>query len=325
MTEVILRRFLQAILVVFAMSLFVFVGIYGIGNPVDLLVPEDMGPAARAEIISHLGLDRPLYIQYLTFLGNVLQGDFGNSFVYNTPALQLIMSRLPATLELAVAAMIISTIFAVPLGLWAGLRPKSISGRSIMVGSILGFSLPTFWVGLILILVFSIWLGWLPSSGRATGTVFGIETSFGSWQGIQHLLLPAFNLALFKLALIIRLVRAGVIEAMQMDYVRYAFAKGVSDRRVMLVHVLKNIMIPVVTVIGLELGTVIAFAVVTETIFAWPGTGKLIIDSIYQLDRPVIVAYLMIIVALFVFINFTVDMIYLILDPRARARMVGTA
>lgn len=320
MTEVVLRRFLQSVWVVFAMSLIVFVGLYAIGNPVDLLVPEEMGAEDRAKIVAHLGLDRPLHVQYLRFVTNVASGDFGTSFVYNTPALPLILGRLPATLELAIAAMLIATVFAIPLGLWAGLRPRSVSGRTIMVGSILGFSLPTFWVGLMLILVFSIWLGWLPSSGRVTGTVFGIETSFASLTGLSHLVLPAVNLALFKLALVVRLVRAGVIEAMQMDYVRYAFAKGVADRRVMLVHVLKNIMIPVVTVIGLELGTVIAFAVVTETIFAWPGTGKLIIDSIYQLDRPVIVAYLMIIVVLFVLINFVVDMIYLVLDPRARSR-----
>jgi peptide/nickel transport system permease protein len=319
MVEMLLKRFLQSLYVVVAMSLVVFIGVYAIGNPVELLVPEEMSDIERQKIVEHLGLDLPLYVQYFRFVGDVLSGDFGRSFVFNTPALALILSRLPATLELALASMLLATFLAIPLGLWAGLRPQSFSGRAIMVGSILGFSLPTFWVGLMMILVFSIWLGWLPSSGRMPGEFMGIETSFASLEGLSYLVLPAFNLALFKLALVIRLVRAGVVEAMSADYVRYAFSKGVRDRRVMLVHVLKNIMIPVVTVIGLELGTVIAFAVVTETIFAWPGTGKLIIDSIYQLDRPVIVAYLMIIVMLFVTINFIVDAIYMILDPRARA------
>lgn len=319
MTEVVLRRLLQSVWVVVAMSVIVFIGIYAIGDPVELLVPEETPAADKARIVAHLGLDQPLYVQYLRFVTDVARGDFGSSFVYNTPALELILDRLPATLELAVSSMVIAVALAIPLGLWAGLKPRAASSKGIMLGSILGFSLPSFWVGLMLILIFSIWLGWLPSSGRYAEPVLGVETSFATWKGVSHLVLPAVNLALFQLALVIRLVRAGVVEAMTSDYVRYAVSKGLRDRRIMLVHVLKNIMIPVVTVIGLELGTVIAFAVVTETIFAWPGTGKLIIDSIYQLDRPVIVAYLMIIVLLFVTINFIVDLIYLALDPRARS------
>ncbi len=235
------------------------------------------------------------------------------------PATRASCSAMPATLELASMAMLISIGFGIPLGLWAGLRPHSLAGKTIMACSILGFSLPTFWVGLMLIMTFAVMLGWLPSNGRGpTIDVLGVPLSVFSLQGWSHLLLPALNLALFKLSLIIRLTRAGTREAMLQDYVKFARAKGLSDRRVIGVHVLKNILIPIVTVIGLEFGSVIAFAIVTETIFAWPGMGKLLIDSINVLDRPVIVAYLLIIVTLFVVINLVVDLMYSALDPRVR-------
>jgi peptide/nickel transport system permease protein len=215
--------------------------------------------------------------------------------------------------------MVIAIVLGLPLGLWAGLRPDSASAKAIMAGSILGFSLPTFWVGLMLIMVFSVWLGWLPPTGRGeTVEVLGVETSLFTRDGLRHLVMPALNLALFKLALLIRLTRAGTREAMVQDYVRFARAKGVAEPAIVRTHVLKNILIPIVTVIGLEFGSVIAFAIVTETIFAWPGMGKLLIDSINVLDRPVIVAYLMIIVVMFVFINLAVDLMYTALDPRVR-------
>src|SRR6185503_18700717 len=227
--------------------------------------------------------------------------------------------RLPATLELAAAAMVLAIVIGIPLGLVAGLRPHSFIGRTIMAGSILGFSLPTFWVGLVLIMVFSVQLGWLPPNGRGeTVMLLGIPVSFLTVDGLRHLAMPALNLALFKLSLLVRLTRAGAREALLQDYVRFARAKGLSASRVIGVHVLKNILIPIVTVIGLELGSVIAFAIVTESIFAWPGTGKLLIDSINQLDRPVIVAYLMVIVAIFIAINLVVDIAYSMLDPRVR-------
>jgi len=207
----------------------------------------------------------------------------------------------------------------VPLGLYAGLKPDGFAGRAIMAGSILGFSLPSFWVGLMLIMVFAVQLGWLPSTGRGqTETLFGIPWSFLTWDGLRHMLMPAVNLALFNISLVLRLTRAGVRETLPMDFVKFARAKGLSPARVIFVHVLKNIMIPVVTVLGLELGSTIAFAVVTESVFAWPGMGKLIIDSINVLDRPVIVAYLMMIVLLFVTINLVVDILYMLLDPRVR-------
>jgi peptide/nickel transport system permease protein len=233
--------------------------------------------------------------------------------------MDLILQRMPATVELALTATLLAIVIGLPLGLWAGLHPDALSSKAIMAGSILGFSLPTFWVGLMLIMIFSIQLGWLPPTGRGeTVSVLGIEVSFLTADGLRHLFMPALNLALFKLALLIRLTRAGTREAMVQDYVRFARAKGVSERRLVRVHVLKNILIPIVTVVGLEFGSVIAFAIVTETIFAWPGMGKLLIDSINVLDRPVIVAYLLVIVAIFVTINLVVDLLYTALDPRVR-------
>lgn len=319
MLAFIARRLLQSLFALFVMSLLVFVGVYAIGNPIDILINPQADQAEIAAVTAALGLDQPLWVQYWTFLQSALRGDLGKSFVANVPAIQLILNRMPATIELAAASMVIAVVLGIPLGLLAGLRPDSWVGRTIMAGSILGFSLPTFWVGLMLIMVFSVHLGWLPTTGRGpTVDVLGFPISILSWEGIRHVLLPSTNLALFKLSLLIRLTRAGTREALAQDYVRFARAKGLSMRRVVSVHVLKNIMIPIVTVVGLEFGSVIAFAIVTETIFAWPGMGKLLIDSINVLDRPVIVAYLLVTVSMFVFINLAVDILYSILDPRVR-------
>jgi len=315
----VIRRLLQSVVVLLVMSLLVFVGVYAIGNPVDILINPQADQEDIERAIKGLGLDKPLWEQYLVFLRQALAGDLGKSFAFNVPAIQLIVERMPATLELASAAMLIAIVLGLPLGLWAGLKPGSVAGRTIMTGSILGFSLPTFWVGLMLIMVFSVYLGWLPSNGRGPTTeLLGVPVSFLSWEGIKHLIMPATNLALFNLSLVIRLTRAGTREALLQDYVKFARAKGLSNARVVGVHVLKNISIPIVTVIGLQFGSLIAFAIVTETIFAWPGMGKLIIDSINVLDRPVIVAYLLIIVTLFIVINLLVDLLYSVLDPRVR-------
>jgi peptide/nickel transport system permease protein len=315
----IIRRLFQACFVVLAMTIIVFVGVHVIGNPVDILISPDADQAERARVIANLGLDQPLWRQYAYFLEGALHGDLGRSFVFNEPALRLIAQRMPATLELAITAVLFATVFGVPLGLYAGLRPDGFLGRTIMAGSILGFSLPSFWVGLMLIMVFAVQLGWLPSTGRGqTGILFGVPWSFLTWDGLRHMLMPALNLSLYNISLVLRLTRAGVRETLPMDFVKFARAKGLSPSRVIFVHVLKNIMIPVVTVLGLELGSTIAFAVVTESVFAWPGMGKLIIDSINVLDRPVIVAYLMMIVLLFVTINLIVDILYMVLDPRVR-------
>ncbi len=319
MLAFLIRRLMQSGLVLLVMSLLVFVGVFAIGNPIDILINPDADQAEIERAIRALGLDKPMWEQYWIFLVNALQGDLGRSFVFNIPALQLIWQRMPATLELAAFAMFLAIFMGIPLGMIAGLKPDSWVGRTIMTGSILGFSLPTFWVGLMMILLFAVYLGWLPASGRGeTVDLFGVPVSFLTLNGLSHLLLPAINLALFKLSLTIRLARAGTREAMLMDYVKFARAKGLSNARVILVHVFKNIMIPVVTVLGLELGNVIAFSVVTETIFSWPGMGKLIIDSINVLDRPVIVAYLLMTVSMFIVINLVVDVIYSLLDPRVR-------
>lgn len=318
------RRLFQALLVVLAMTAIVFIGVNVIGDPVEIMISPEADAAERLRAIAALGLDKPLWQQYLAFLWGVLHGDLGRSFVYNEPAVRVILQRLPATLELAVSAVLIAVLIGLPAGLYAGLRPDSLGARTLMAGSILGFSLPSFWVGLMLILVFAVQLGWLPSTGRGTTVqALGAPWSFLTGDGLRHLLLPALNLALFNVSLIMRLVRAGVREALPSDYVRFARAKGLRPSRVIGVHVLKNIMIPVVTVVGLELGTTIAFSVVTESIFAWPGMGKLIIDSINLLDRPVIVAYLVFIVLLFVLINLLVDVLYTVLDPRVRLEQQG--
>lgn len=319
MTVFIIRRLMQTIAVLIVMSLIVFVGVYAIGDPVEIMIAADADQEERARAIAALGLDKPLWEQYWYFLKGAVQGDLGKSFVFNIPALTLIVQRMPATLELAFAAMVIAIFIGVPLGMYAGYRPHSPAAKAIMAGSILGFSLPTFWVGLMMIMVFAVQLGWLPSTGRGdTATVLGITTSLVTWDGIAHVLLPAVNLALLKLSLVCRLARAGMRENMLMDYVKFARAKGLTARRVVFVHVFKNILIPLVTVTGLELGNLIAFSVVTESVFAWPGMGKLIIDSINNLDRPVIVAYLLIIVSMFVVINLVVDILYSVLDPRVR-------
>lgn len=323
MTVYVLRRLAQTVLVLFVTSALVFFGLYVVGDPVEILVNPQADQEERARTAAALGLDRPLAEQYWMFLKGAFSADLGKSFVFGRPALEVILERMPATLELAFLAMLIAVGLGIPLGLYAGLRPHAPAARAIMAGSILGFSLPTFWVGLLLIMVFAVQLGWLPSTGRGPTTEFlGLKLSILTWEGLQYALLPAVNLALFKLALIVRLTRAQVREQWLLDYIRFARAKGLPRARVVGVHLMKNILIPLVTVIGLELGSVIAFAVVTETIFAWPGMGKLVIDSIFQLDRPVVVAYLLVTVFMFIMINLAVDLAYAALDPRVRLAAV---
>ena len=310
---------MQSALVVVVMSFIVFSGVFLVGDPVEILVSDDADQEEREMMIKSMGLDKPFLVQYGIFISKAVRGDLGDSFVFQEPALLLILDRMPATMELAVVALLIAVLFGIPLGVWAGLKPESIASKSIMTGSILGFSLPTFWVGIMMILLFAVMLGWLPSTGRGdVQIILGMPVSIFSWDGFSHVLMPAVNLALFKLSMVIRLARAGTREVMHQDYIKFARAKGLKETRIILVHVLKNILIPVVTILGLEFGGLVAFSVVTETVFAWPGMGKLLIDSIGLLDRPIIVAYLMIIVFLFVFINLLVDICYSILDPRVR-------
>ncbi|MGL4445696.1 MAG: ABC transporter permease [Alsobacter sp.] len=319
MSVFILRRVMESVFVILVMTFIVFFGVSVIGSPIDIFAAQECDQRCRAELAQRFGLDRPIWEQYFVFLGNALRGELGNSFQHGLPALQVILHRAPATLELAFSAVFIAFAVGVPLGMWAGLRPTAWSSRAIMTLSTVGFSVPTFWIGLIFIMVFALWLGWLPAIGRGnTVSIFGLELSIFTLDGLSHLVLPAVTLALFNIALLIRLTRAGVGEVLQSEYIRFARAKGLQPSRILLVHVLKNIMIPVVTVIGIEFGGTIAFAVVTETIFSWPGMGKLLIDAIEVLDRPLIVAYLILVVVLFVTINLVVDILYSVLDPRVR-------
>lgn len=319
MTVFMIRRISQAIMVLLVMSLIVFVGVFAIGDPIEMLVSDDATFEEVAQARQNLGLDKPIWTQYFVFVGNVIQGDLGKSFVFALPAIELMWQRLPATFELTFAAMLLSIGIGLPLGLFAGLFPETLAARTIMAGSIFGFSLPSFWVGLMLIMVFAVMLGWLPSTGRGpTVDVFGVPLSIFTWEGLTHIFLPALNLSLLKMALIIRLTRAGIREVMMLDYIKYARAKGLSRARVIFVHAMKNIMIPVVTVIGLELGNLLAGSIITETVFNWPGMGRLVIDSINVLDRPMIVAYMLLTVSLFILINLLVDLLYTVLDPRVR-------
>jgi peptide/nickel transport system permease protein len=319
MTAFIIRRLMQSVGVALAMSLIVFIGMHIVGDPIYILVDPQSDQAEIDATIRRLGLDRPLWEQYLLFLKGAVTGNLGNSFVHGTSALPLILERMPATLELAFASLILAIVIGIPLGLYAGLYPETVASRAIMAGSILGFSLPTFWVGIMMIMVFAVMLGWLPSTGRGpTATYLGMTSSLFTVEGWRYVLLPALNLALLKVSLVIRLTKSGTSEAIHQDYIKFARAKGLSRSRIVGVHLLKNILIPVVTVLGLEFGNQIAFAVVTETIFAWPGMGRLLISSIQSLDRPVIVAYLIITVLMFIVINLVVDILYSLLDPRVR-------
>ena len=317
----VIQRLLQAAVVMLIISMLVFAGVYAVGNPIDVLLSPDATQQIREQTIKAYGLDQPLWRQYAAFLARLAQGDFGKSFIFNMPVLDLIFSRLPATLELTLIAVLGATLTGIPLGMYAGYRPDSPLAKAVMAFSIIGFSVPTFWIGLVLIFTFAVNLGWLPAGGRGeTARLFGTEWSFLTANGWRHLALPALNLSLFKFAMMVRLARAGTRETMLTDTIRFARAAGESESTILRRHVLPLIAIPIVTVFGLEFGSTLAFAVVTETIFSWPGIGKLIIDSISSLDRPVMVAYLMLVAFVFIMINFLVDIAYVALDPRLRAR-----
>ena len=319
MLAFVVRRVLQSVVVLFVMSLIVFSMINLVGDPVDMLVNPESLPDEIERVRRDFGLDQPAYVQYWKFLTGALSGDLGNSFIFGRPALSLIVERFPATLELATFALIIAIMIGLPLGIYAGLNPSGWGTRIIMGSSILGISIPTFWLGLMMIIVFSVLLGWLPVSGRGEiGSFLGIESSVFTLDGLRHLIMPATNLALFKIAMVIRLTRAGTEEVMRLDFIKFARARGLSPRRIVRFRLLPNILIPIITVIALEFGTLIAFATVTESIFAWPGLGKLVIDAIINLDRPIVVAYLLFVVTLFLVLNLIVDILYAALDPRVR-------
>lgn len=312
-----IRRLIQMIVVLWAVSVIVFLMMTFTGDPVFMVVPIDATQGEIAQARHILGLDRPMIVQYGIFLSGLLQGDFGLSYVFRQPAFDLIMERLPATMEMVVVAMVIATAVAIPLGVYAGANPGKPLSRLIMSGSLLGVSLPGFWVGMMLIWVLAVEYRIFPSSGRGDiGTIFGIQTSLATASGWHHIILPAFTLSVGTLAILLRMTRAGMMEVTRQDYMKFARAKGVSRRGVLYGHGLRNALIPVVTIFGLQLGDLIAFATITETIFAWPGMGKLLIDSIYRADRPVIVVYLMLVALIFVVINFLIDVLYTFIDPR---------
>ena len=319
MIKYIIKRLWQSGILAFIMSLIVFFGMYVVGDPVEMLSDEDWTEEDKIELAIELGLDKPLHEQYLNFAGDIVKGDFGVSFVYNRPVLDLIIERLPATLEIALLAMVIGLGIGIPLGIYSGIKGNSWGPRIISFFTTIGYSTPNFWQAILLILIFAVFLQWLPASGRGlTNPMFGIEWSLLSIDGLKHMALPAINLAIYKICMQSRLARSGTQEILYQEYMTFARAKGITRNRIIRRHLLRNILIPIVTITGLEIGGLIAFSTVTETVFAWPGIGKLLLDSIHMVDRPVVVAYLILITLMFVFINFIVDVLYAFLDPRIR-------
>lgn len=316
-----LKRLAQMVVTLFIVSILVFVLANFIGDPVNMLVSPKAPPEVREQVREELGLNRPILEQYVSFVTNALKGDFGKSYIYKVDVLSLIAQRVPATLELVLVSVVLALVISIPLGVYAGAFPKRKSSTLVMGGSILGISLPSFFIGIMLIYIFSLKLHWFPSSGRgATIPFLGMNFSLFAPGGLKYIILPALTLSVTNIASLVRLTRAGVMENMRQDYIKFARAKGVSTRKVLFGHALKNALIPVITVFGMEIGSLIAFTTVTETIYSWPGLGKLLIDSINSVDRPVIVAYLILTTVLFVFINFVVDLLYTVIDPRIEFR-----
>lgn len=321
MLKYIVKRFVQMIVVLFVVSILVFMLTNFIGDPVDMLVPENATVEQVESARARLGLNKPLPVQYGIFLKDVLHGNFGKSYTYGKPAMGLIMERMTATLELVAIAALLVLLIAIPLGVYAGAYPKRRSSKIIMSGSILGISLPSFWVGMMMIYIFAVMLRALPASGRGnTVNVLGVNLSVFAPGGLRFIILPAVTLALTNVATTLRLTRSGIMENMRQDYIKFARAKGVSSRSLLFGHALKNALIPVITIFGMDLGNMIAFTTITETIFAWPGMGKLLIDAINKSDRPIIVAYLMTAACMFVVLNFVVDLLYTLVDPRIELR-----
>jgi peptide/nickel transport system permease protein len=318
----VLRRLAQAVAVMLTVAFLAFMLFQYVGDPVAQMLGQDATQQQREELTRELGLDRQFPLQFATFVGNAVQGEFGLSLRQGRAVATLIAERFPATLELSVAAALISLLVGVPLGVYAALRRGRFGAQLVMTLSLLGVSLPTFLIGILLILVFSVQLQWLPSFGRGeTVPLFGSETwSTGllTLDGWAHLVLPAVTLAVFQLALILRLVRAEMLEVLRTDYIRFARARGLSDRAIHFGHALKNTLVPVITITGLQLGSLIAFAIITETVFQWPGMGFLFIQAVQFADVPVMAAYLCLIALVFVLVNLAVDLLYFAVDPRLR-------
>jgi len=319
MAAFILRRLGQAVLVMLAVGLIAFSLFRFVGDPVLFMLGQDATPEQRAEVTRQLGLDRPFYVQYASFVANALHGEFGLSLRQVQPVSRLIADRLPATLELCFVAALIALLVGIPLGVYTALYRESWLSRAFLALSLAGVALPTFLIGILLILVFSVQLGWLPSFGRGDTVQIGWwSTGFLTESGLKSLILPAITLALFQMTLIQRLVRSEMLEVLRTDYIRFARARGLSERAINFGHALKNTLIPVTTIAGLQLGAIIAFSIITETVFQWPGMGLLFIQAVSFADVPVMAAYLCLIALFFVVINLTVDLLYYAVDPRLR-------
>jgi peptide/nickel transport system permease protein len=322
----ILRRLAQAVIVMLTVAFIAFMLFQYVGDPVTNLLGQDATPQQRAELRRDLGLDRPFPIQFARFVGNAVQGEFGLSLRQGRKVSSLIVERLPATLELSLAAAAIALIVGIPMGVYAALRRGTFLSQLMMMISLLGVSLPTFLIGILLILVFAVTLKWLPSFGRGDVVMLGSWSSgFLTVDGWKHLILPAITLAVFQLTLIMRLVRSEMLEVLRADYIKFARARGLPNRAVYFGHALKNTMVPVITITGLQLGALIAFAIITETVFQWPGMGLLFIQAVTFADVPVMAAYLCLIALIFVVINLAVDLLYFAVDPRLRIESAAGA
>jgi len=327
-----LRRVIGTIPIILLISLLVFLLIHAApGDPADMLLSDEASPQDIADARHRWGLDQPIYIQYLRFLMNMLTGNFGMSFRYSDPVMKLIWEHLPATIELAVVSLLIALVLGIPLGVWAGAKPNSWADNFGSIFGFFGISMPSFWFGIMLILVISGTFNWLPSSGRSTyGIARGSETDFyivdsllagnwrAAWDGVQHIIMPAIALGTNMMGIIMRVTRSSVLEIIHEDYVRTARAKGVGERTVLWRHVLRNALIPIVTVVGLELGTLLSGSIIVETVFAWPGSGSLLISAIQSRDYPLITGTVITYTVAFVMINFTIDILYAVFDPRIR-------
>ncbi|MCD8338689.1 MAG: ABC transporter permease [Burkholderiales bacterium] len=314
-----LRRLFQAIFVMLIVTFIAFVLFQFVGDPVMSMLGQEATEADRAALRESLGLDKPMLTQYLSFVGNAVHGDFGLSLRQGTPVSELFKEKMPATLELAFFSSIVATLAGIPLGVFVALKRNTATAKWLMGLSLLGISLPTFFIGILLILVFSVWLGWLPSYGR------GETVSLGWWttglltkDGLEHIILPAATLAVFQIALVMRLVRGEMLEVLRTDYIKFARARGLPQRTIYFKHALKNTLLPVITITGLQLGGIIAFSIVTETVFQWPGMGLLFIQAVQFADVPVMAAYLCLISLIFVIVNLIVDLLYVMVDPRLK-------
>jgi peptide/nickel transport system permease protein len=319
MLAFILRRLGQAVLVMLAVGLIAFSLFRFVGDPVLFMLGQDATDEQRAQVTRDLGLDRPFYVQYAHFVINAVQGEFGLSLRQVAPVSRLFVERLPATLELSFVAALLALMLGIPMGIYTALRPHSFLSHVLLAISLIGVSLPTFLIGILLILVFSVQLGWLPSFGRGDTVMIGWwSTGLLTASGLKSLILPSITLGLFQMTLIQRLVRAEMLEVLRTDYIRFARARGLTDRAVHFGHALKNTLVPVITITGLQLGAIIAFAIITETVFQWPGMGLLFIQAVSFADVPVMAAYLCLIALFFVVINLAVDLLYYAVDPRLR-------